>query len=37
MLGDREAFIKQGFTDYMSKPIQDEDILIELIESFYRL
>ncbi len=33
MMGDREAFIKQGFTDYMSKPIQDEDILIELIES----
>lgn len=34
MLGDREAFIKQGFTDYMSKPIEDEDVLIELMESF---
>ncbi len=34
MLGDREAFLKQGFTDYMSKPIQDDDILIELMESY---
>ena len=33
MMGDRESFLKQGFTDYMSKPIQDEEILIELIES----
>ena len=33
MMGDREDFIKQGFTEYMSKPIQDEDILIELMES----
>ena len=32
MLGDKDDFLKKGFTDYMSKPIQDEDILIELIE-----
>jgi CheY-like chemotaxis protein len=31
MLGDKDDFIKKGFTDYMSKPIQDEDKLIELI------
>ncbi len=34
MMGDRENFLKQGFNDYMSKPIQDEDILIELMESY---
>jgi CheY-like chemotaxis protein len=33
MMGDRESFLKQGFTDYLSKPIEDEDILIDLIES----
>ena len=31
MIGDKEDFIKRGFTDYMSKPIQDEDKLIALI------
>lgn len=33
MMGDREQFLRQGFTDYLSKPIEDEDILIELIHS----
>jgi CheY-like chemotaxis protein len=33
MLGDKEGFLKQGFSDYMSKPIQDEDDLIDLMES----
>jgi CheY-like chemotaxis protein len=32
MLGDRDKFIKCGFDEYMSKPIVDEDDLINLIE-----
>ena len=36
MLGDKEEFLKQGFDAYMSKPIQDEDELIELIESLLK-
>jgi len=32
MMGDKELFLKQGFSDYLSKPIEDEDILIDLIE-----
>jgi len=36
MLGDREMFLKQGFDEYLSKPIEDDDILIELIESLFR-
>jgi two-component system cell cycle response regulator DivK len=32
MLGDREKFLKYGFDEYMSKPIVDEDELIDLIE-----
>ena len=36
MLGDREMFLKQGFDEYLSKPIEDEDILIELIESLLK-
>ena len=36
MLGDREIFLKQGFDEYLSKPIEDEDILIELIESLLK-
>ena len=35
MLGDREMFLKQGFDEYLSKPIEDDDILIELIESLF--
>ena len=33
MIGDRETFLKYGFSEYLSKPIQDEDILINLMES----
>ena len=36
MLGDREMFLKQGFDEYLSKPIEDDDILIELIESLFK-
>jgi CheY-like chemotaxis protein len=32
MLGDKEKFLKYGFDEYMSKPIVDEDDLIDLIE-----
>jgi len=32
MLGDKEDFLKRGFNEYMSKPILDEDKLIEMIE-----
>jgi CheY-like chemotaxis protein len=32
MLGDKEVFLKKGFNDYMSKPILDEDKLIDMIE-----
>ena len=33
MLGDREKFLASGFNEYMSKPIVDEDILIEMMNS----
>ena len=32
MMGDEEVFLKKGFDGYMSKPIQNEDDLIRLIE-----
>ncbi|MBW3533793.1 MAG: response regulator [Gemmatimonadetes bacterium] len=32
MAGDRESFMKQGFNDYVTKPIVDEDVLLEAIE-----
>lgn len=32
MLGDKEKFLKSGFDGYMSKPIVDEDKLIEMID-----
>lgn len=33
MLGDKEKFLEYGFDDYMSKPIVDDEELIELIET----
>ncbi len=33
MLGDKERFLASGFNEYMSKPIVDEDILIEMMNS----
>jgi CheY-like chemotaxis protein len=32
MLGDKEKFLEYGFDDYMSKPIVDDEELIDLIE-----
>jgi len=32
MAGDREKYLSIGFNDYVTKPIRDEDILIEAIE-----
>lgn len=32
MAGDREKFLGLGFDDYVTKPIVDEDVLIEAIE-----
>ncbi len=31
MRGDRERFLEQGFDDYISKPIVDEEILLSAI------
>ena len=31
MLGDKERFMEFGFNEYMSKPIVDEDLLIEMM------
>ena len=32
MAGDREKFLRQGFDDYLTKPIIDESVLLEAIE-----
>jgi len=32
MAGDREKYLEQGFNDYLTKPIVDEDVLMETIE-----
>lgn len=32
MAGDREKYLSIGFNDYVTKPIIDEDVLIEAIE-----
>ena len=32
MAGDREKYLSMGFNDYVTKPIIDEDVLIDAIE-----
>ena len=32
MAGDRDKYLAEGFDDYVTKPIVDEDVLIEAIE-----
>lgn len=32
MAGDREKFLREGFNDYVTKPIVDESVLLEAIE-----
>jgi CheY-like chemotaxis protein len=32
MAGDRERFLAEGFTEYLTKPITDEQVLIRVIE-----
>ncbi|MBI1387264.1 MAG: response regulator [bacterium] len=34
MSGDREKYLAQGFNEYITKPIVDEDILIQAIQSW---
>jgi len=33
MLGDKERFLEAGFDEYMSKPIVDEEVLIDMMNS----
>jgi CheY-like chemotaxis protein len=33
MAGDREKYLSLGFNDYVTKPIVDEDLLIDAIEN----
>lgn len=33
MAGDREKFLRAGFDHYVTKPIVDEDVLLDAIES----
>ncbi len=32
MAGDREKYLNQGFDDYVTKPIVDEEVLLQAIE-----
>ena len=34
MVGDREKFLSYGFNDYMSKPIVDDQLLIDMINNY---
>jgi CheY-like chemotaxis protein len=36
MAGDREKYISLGFNDYVTKPIIDEDLLVDAIERCLR-
>ncbi|HEX2093096.1 MAG TPA: response regulator [Longimicrobiaceae bacterium] len=36
MAGDRERFLATGFDDYITKPILDEEFLLETIERYLR-
>lgn len=36
MAGDREKYLQMGFDHYLTKPILDEDVLIEAMESLLK-
>ncbi len=36
MVGDREKFLKFGFDEYISKPIVDDELLIEIINNLIK-